>query len=104
MGFDTNLARAYDHEKLGWKYDSLECGNPLLQPALDCTPGAAETSPAGALWFTWNLEAPPPNDAALEARKIYNTHKYSQGSQGHEFTSVLTDDERRALVEYLKTL
>jgi len=29
---------------------------------------------------------------------------YSQGNAGHEFTSVLTDQERAALIEYLKTL
>jgi hypothetical protein len=29
---------------------------------------------------------------------------YSQANTGHAFTSVLTDDERRALIEYLKTL
>jgi hypothetical protein len=104
MTFDTNLARAYDHDTLGWKYDVLECGDPFLQPALDCSPAAAEFSPAGTFWFTWNLEGPPPTAAALEERKIYNTHKYSQGNQGHEFTSVLTDDERWALIEFMKTL
>ena len=40
----------------------------------------------------------------LEDRKIYNTHKYSQGNQGHMFTSVLSEQERKAIVEYLKTL
>jgi mono/diheme cytochrome c family protein len=104
MGYDTNLARAYDHGKLGWKYDALPCGIPLLQPFLECTPGQAETSPASLLWFTWNIEGAPATPPQLEDRKIYNTHKYSQSNRGHEFTRVLTDDERRALVEYLKTL
>ena len=55
-------------------------------------------------WFTWNV-APQPHDAeTLEKRKIYNTHHYSQGNAGHAFTAVLTDGERRALLEYLKTL
>jgi mono/diheme cytochrome c family protein len=40
----------------------------------------------------------------IEDRKIYNTNYYSQSNAGHEFTSVLTDQERRALIEYLKTL
>ncbi|HMJ12008.1 MAG TPA: hypothetical protein VK524_11375 [Polyangiaceae bacterium] len=104
MGYDTNLARAYDPGKLGWKYDTLDCGIPLLQPALDCAPGAAETNPASIFWFTWNIEGAPSTPAALEDRKIYNTHKYSQGNHGHEFTQVLTDAERRAIIEYLKTL
>ena len=40
----------------------------------------------------------------IENRKIFNTHLYSQGNQGHDFTAVLNDAERRALIEYLKTL
>ena len=40
----------------------------------------------------------------LEERKIYNTRMYGQGNGGHTFTSVLSDAERRALMEYLKTL
>lgn len=112
-GYDTNLARAYDHERLGWKYDVLECGDPAREPELDCSPAEAETSegaaalgagPYDSVWFTWNI-APQPQDAqTLEKRKIYNTYKYSQSNAGHAFTTVLTDDERRALIEYLKTL
>jgi len=114
MGYDTSFYRAYDRQKLGWQYDSLDCGAAGTSPYLDCTPGAVETSPIlqqiltqgfMSLWFTWNFSQPPPYTAAdLENRKIYNTHKYSQGNQGHEFTSVLTDTERKALLEYLKTL
>jgi hypothetical protein len=103
-GFDTDLSRAYDTQKLGWRYDELACAEAGGDPALTCTPGAAETSAAGSLWFTWNLQAPPLTRGQLEDRKVYNTHQYSQGNQGHEFTAVLTDEERAALVEYLKTL
>jgi mono/diheme cytochrome c family protein len=113
MGFDTNLARAYDHQRLGWRYEELACGDPVLEPALDCTAVDSEANPAAEalraqsfddVWFSWNI-APQPQDArTLEERKIYNTHKYSQGNYGHDFTAVLTDGERRALVEYLKTL
>jgi len=113
MGFDTDLARAYDHERLGWRHDVLACGDPLLEPALDCTFADAEKDEvaealAGGsfddVWFSWNI-APQPRDAfTLEQRKIYNTHHYSQSNRGHAFTSVLTDAERRALIEYLKTL
>lgn len=101
-GFETSLARGYDHEKLGWKHDVLECGE--KGSALDCTPAEAESSPAGNLWFTWNLELAPMTWEQLEERKIYNTHKYSQGNQGHDFGEALSDEERTAIVEYLKTL
>ena len=47
--------------------------------------------------------SPPGSDAVAE-RAVYNTHAYSKGNQGHEYTKVLTDDERRAIIEYLKTL
>jgi hypothetical protein len=109
MGFDTDLKRAYDHQHLGWRYDELPCGDPLLEPELSCERDDPETNPAAnALaknaWFSWNLGPQPRTAAALEARKIYNTYRYSQGNGGHRFTSVLTDAERRALIEYLKTL
>lgn len=113
MGFDTNLSRAYDHDRLGWRHEVLPCGDPLLEPALDCGYGDVEQDPvakalaAGTfddVWFSWNV-APQPRDAqTLEQRKIYNTHRYSQSHRGHAFTAVLNDAERRALIEYLKTL
>jgi mono/diheme cytochrome c family protein len=115
MGFDTDLRRAYDHDKMGWKYEELACGhgNGTI-PFVDCDPldPFAKTIPQevmaavdrdAALAFNL-LNVPIVTDAQIEARKIYNTHKYSQSNTGHEFTDVLTDDERRALVEYLKTL
>jgi len=102
MGFDTNLERAYDHDRLGWKYDVLECG--AAGTVLDCAEAEPESSPAGAVWFTWNLSQPPMTVAELEARKIYNTHAYSQSNGGHDFTAALSDADRRALIEYLKTL
>jgi hypothetical protein len=101
-GFDTNLERAYDHEKLGWKYEVMGCGLP--GSVLDCADAPPEFTAAGQLWFTWNLDLPPATWQQIEDRKVYNTHAYSQGNQGHDFTDVLTHPERKALIEYLKTL
>jgi mono/diheme cytochrome c family protein len=39
-----------------------------------------------------------------EARRIYDTTRHGYGNQGHAFGDVLDDEERRALIEYLKTL
>ena len=119
MGFDTDISRAYDHEKMGWKYTELDCvsGFPATQPLLNCNPidpslpslqdvlGAIYTEVA----LLWNLPIDelasiPLVDQQIEARKVYNTNIYSQGNQGHDFTVVLTDAERRAIIEYLKTL
>ncbi|HSW11422.1 MAG TPA: hypothetical protein VLI06_01195 [Solimonas sp.] len=115
MGFDTSLSRAYDPDKLGWKYDRLACGVGTL-PFLDCNL-TDESDPVlqlvlaqlyGNVLVAWNLGNLPVflqlTPQQVEDRKIYNTHLYSQGNEGHDFTSVLTDQERRALVEYLKTL
>ena len=122
-GFDTNLERAYDHAKLGWKYSELECLENAAQtaPVLSCNPlplnqddDASVLQPLLDLLYSevalsWNLSVDeanvmPLSDAQIENRKVYNTHLYSQGNQGHAFTAVLRDSERRALIEYLKTL
>jgi endo-cleaving rubber dioxygenase len=116
MGFDTHFERAYEPDKLGWKYEALNCGAPGTQPLLACDP-TNENSPSpvqqllGLLYtqigITWNLPRPEGmtmTQQDIENRKIYNTNLYSQGNGGHAFTRVLTDAERRALIEYLKTL
>lgn len=119
MGFDTNLQRAYDSTKLGWKYDSIACQwrtplNPAVSPYINCDPGDEFATPLAQqiqnvlfsnLVATWNILYPPTRTPQqLEDRKIYNTHAFGQGNGGHEFNSVLTDPERLAMIEYLKTL
>ena len=116
MGFDTDLHRAYDHERLGWHYQELQCGDPGTQPLLNCNPiNPAEQSTlqrvlsviydnVGLAWNLPRLEQVLMTDQVIEDRKIYNTQLYSQGNQGHAFTEVLSDLERRALIEYMKTL
>ncbi|HQR06219.1 MAG TPA: c-type cytochrome [Gemmatales bacterium] len=49
------------------------------------------------------------NDAAelahpIEKRKIYDTSKPGRGNRGHTFGDKLTEEQRWALIEYLKTL
>ena len=65
---------AYDAEKLGWKVDVL--------------PGPAD----------------PTKLSPLEFRKIYDTTKSGRGNGGHTFGDRLSDPERLAVIEYLKTL
>ena len=117
MGFETDLSRAYDPVRMGWKYDDLKCGSAGVTPYLQCNPADPEQTPFvestldvlfanGSL--AWNIlgtvMAPTLTNAQIEDRKIYNTRMYSQSNTGHEFTDVLTDEERAALIEYLKTL
>ncbi|AXQ28281.1 hypothetical protein D0B54_06115 [Solimonas sp. K1W22B-7] len=116
MGFDTDIARAYDPQKLGWNYEVLSCGMGTI-PFLDCDLLNPEEDPLlralinalyGNLLAAWNignatslLQFTPQQ---IEDRKIYNSNYFSQGNEGHDFTAVLTDQERHALIEYLKTL
>ena len=116
MGFDTDIARAYDPVNLGWKYDVMSCGTGTV-PFLGCNPLNPNEDPLvralintlyGNLLAAWNignatslLQFTPQQ---IEDRKIYNSNLFSQGNEGHDFTAVLTDPERRALIEYLKTL
>ena len=118
MGYDTSMS-AYDTTKLGWKYDTITCQKPTLlnpfpSPYLACNPD----DDLLASWYdeiltglysnfilAWNVLFPPTiTNTQIEQRKIYNTYMYGQGNEGHAFTSVLTDSERLAIIEYLKTL
>jgi mono/diheme cytochrome c family protein len=56
----------------------------------------------------WNVrvfdKAPAGSLSAYERRKIYDTTQPGRGNQGHTFGDDLTDEQRRAVIEYLKTL
>ena len=90
-GYDTRLDRAYDYDKLGWNYERLTC-DPSGTAAYNVT--CKKGLDANA----------PPGPKAVDDRTIYNTNAFSKGNQGHEYVKVLTDAERRAVIEYLKTL
>jgi mono/diheme cytochrome c family protein len=117
MGYDTDLARAFDPVKVGWKYDALSCGSPEVTPYLECDPSDPFATPLFQSWLSilfangslaWNMlgtvMSPMLTNEQIEDRKVYNTRMYSQSNTGHEFTDVLTDEERAAILEYLKTL
>jgi mono/diheme cytochrome c family protein len=65
---------AYDAEKLGWKVE-----------VLDKAPDPATLKP-------------------VESRRIYDTSQPGRGNGGHTFGDHLSDPERMAVIEYLKTL
>jgi mono/diheme cytochrome c family protein len=65
---------AYDADKLGWKVQVLAS-----------KPEASKLSP-------------------LEYRKIYDTGAVGRGNGGHTFGDKLSEEERKAVIEYLKTL
>jgi hypothetical protein len=111
-GFDTDLTRAYDYEKLGWKYERLACDARSGASTLSCRLEQQAPMLAGLPFLPLKVVAdylsPPyltdPKARTVAERAVYDTHGYSKGNQGHAFTKVLTDQERRALIEYLKTL
>jgi mono/diheme cytochrome c family protein len=65
---------AYDSRRLGWKVRELK-------------------------------EAPDPKKTTpIEFRKVYDTGRPGRGNGGHTYGDKLSDDERMAVIEYLKTL
>jgi mono/diheme cytochrome c family protein len=65
---------AYDARRLGWKIEVLP-------------------------------EAPDPKKVSpLEVRKVYDTTQPGRGNGGHTFGDRLSEEERMAVIEYLKTL
>jgi mono/diheme cytochrome c family protein len=56
-------------------------------------------------WKTTVLNrSPDPGLPAIERRKVYDTTQPGRGNGGHTFGDKLTEDERTAVIEYLKTL
>jgi mono/diheme cytochrome c family protein len=56
-------------------------------------------------WKVQVLDGPPdPKLPAIEQRKVYDTTQPGRHNGGHTFGDKLTEDERRAVIEYLKTL
>lgn len=56
----------------------------------------------------WKIEelprAPGPETPARERRRVYDTTASGRGNGGHTFGDKLTEEERLAVIEYLKTL
>jgi mono/diheme cytochrome c family protein len=55
-------------------------------------------------WKVQVLEGLPRVGSAYERRKDYDTNQPGRGNMGHTFGDDLTDEQRWAVVEYLKTL
>jgi len=65
----------------------------------------ADFDPMNLGWKIQELDkGADPALPAIERRKIYDTTQPGRGNGGHTFADHLTDDERKAVIEYLKTL
>ncbi len=110
-GFDQRMSVAYDWEGLGWKHASLNCDELPGQAEFNCNPlddkGPSLLQLAENFVlnnFNWVGLAPSLDPDTVDKRFIYDTRRLGNGAQGHEFSDVLTDRERAAIIEYLKTL
>ncbi|WP_446651788.1 rubber dioxygenase RoxA [Archangium violaceum] len=111
-GYDTSHA-SYDFAKLGWKVTPLACGDvPSNDPFIPCsqemaTPDIlfANIANLAANYNSLAYQSPPPiTQKQIRSRMIFNSHLYGLGNEGHDFTQSLTDTERWAIIEYMKTL
>lgn len=112
QGYDASFS-SFDFDKLGWKYEEEACSNWIFNsPFLPCSNSMATIDIVFANLANWVAEfnslayqSPPPvTDKQIKSRMRFNSYLYGQGKQGHDFTQSLTDDERYAVMEYLKTL
>ncbi len=55
-------------------------------------------------WKVQVVDRAPENLSPYERRKVYDTTQPGRGNGGHTFGDDFTDDQRRAVIEYLKTL
>ena len=54
--------------------------------------------------WTALLSIPDPSPGAFDKRLVFDSRILGNSRDGHSFSDVLTDTERRAVIEYLKTL
>jgi len=52
----------------------------------------------------WKTDRDPEAQGAFDARRIYDSAKPGYGNRGHTFGDPLSASDRKALLEYLKTL
>ncbi|ACY14211.1 hypothetical protein [Haliangium ochraceum] len=111
-GYDHSLS-SYDFDKLGWKYTEIQCqDNPFNFIFLPCSEYMAtidivfaNIAEKVAEFNSLAYQSPPPiTQKQIRSRMNYNSHLYGNGNEGHEFTQSLSDAERYAIMEYLKTL
>jgi mono/diheme cytochrome c family protein len=67
--------------------------------------GAEDYDPVKLGWKVRELDrSPDPASPGIERRKVYDTTQWGRGNGGHRFGDELTEEERLAVIEYLKTL
>jgi cytochrome c553 len=98
-GFDTSLS-AIDTTRLGWNHTALTCDPASASKFTNCNPVRDQAT----IFETFTGTAPAAQASTTAQRLIYNTKISGNSNSGHTFTDVLTDAQRLAIIEYLKTL
>lgn len=65
--------------------------------------GADEYDPQKLGWKVTPVPANYEKTTPYEGRKVYDTHQIGRSSRGHEYGDHLTEKERAAMIEYMKT-
>lgn len=113
VGFDQSLSTGYDFEAVGWKHYELGCDSLPGDPLFNCNPLRDEGPSMYQIMtnflydmvsYTGILAAVDPTPNALDRRLVFDTRILGNSNSGHEFSDALTDTERKAIIEYLKTL
>jgi hypothetical protein len=65
---------------------------------------AEDYDPVKLGWKFCEVGPADPKLPARERRKVYDTTQPGRGNGGHTFGDDLTDEQRLAVIEYLKTL
>lgn len=112
-GFDQRLGAAFDAAAVGWKHAALSCSDMPGTELLNCNPASPDDPSLAQLvtnflnaTVSWTAFAPLDDPAAdaIDKRLVFDTRILGHGKGGHSFSDVLTDPEREAIIEYLKTL
>jgi hypothetical protein len=98
-GFDTSLS-AIDTTRLGWNHTVLTCDPTSTLKFTSCSPVRDQAT----IYETFTGTGPVVQTGTNAQRMIYNTKISGNSSSGHTFADVLTDAQRLAIIEYLKTL
>jgi hypothetical protein len=111
-GFDQRLS-AYDQAAMGWQHTAMTCQQMPGTEQINCNP-VDDKGPSlvqlvqnflnRSLSWSGLVSIPDPAPDSIDKRLVYDTRILGNGNGGHEFTDVLTEQERKAIIEYLKTL
>ncbi len=113
IGFDQRLSTAFDFQGVGWQHEVLSCADIPGTELLNCNPvddegpslvELAQNLLNSTISWAGLVSIPDPDPEGVDKRLVYDSRILGNGNRGHAFSDVLTEVERQAIIEYLKTL